>query len=144
MRLTGAREVWRRSPAARAGVFCVALIVVCEGAVLLLAPREEGIPPADVAPDEFLDPDDVARAVAYRDGQRALLVGGLAAQAIVVGALAVGRPRAAREALERLAKRPLLGAAVAGVAVVTVAELAALPTSLAAHERAVDAGHSTQ
>jgi STE24 endopeptidase len=144
MRLTGAREVWRRSPAARAGVFCVALIVVCEGAVLLLAPREEGIPPADVAPDEFLDPDDVARAVAYRDGQRALLVGGLAAQAIVVGALAVGRPRAAREALERLAKRPLLGAAVAGVAVVTVAELAALPTSLAAHERAVDAGLSTQ
>ena len=55
----------------------------------------------------------------------------------------MGRPGAAR-ALARGAPAAVLGAAVAGVFVVTVAELAALPTSIAAHERAVDAGISTQ
>jgi STE24 endopeptidase len=144
MRLTGAPDLLRRSPAARAGVFAVALIVVAEGAVLLLSPREEGIPPVDVAEDEYLDPERVERAVDYRDGQRLLLFAGLGAQLLAVGALAVGRPRFARELLERAAERPVLGAAAAGVVVVVVAELAALPTSLAAHERAVDAGISTQ
>ncbi len=144
MKLVGARDVLRRSSTARAGVFAVALIVVAEGAVFLLSPREEGIPPVEVATDEFLDPAQVERAVDYRNGQRALLFAGLGAQLVVVGALAVGRPRFARELLERAARRPVLGAAAAGVLVVTVAELAALPTSLAAHERAVDAGISTQ
>jgi STE24 endopeptidase len=139
-----ARARFRRSSAVRAGVFAVALIVVAEGAVLLLAPREEGIPPADVAEGEFLDAGQVERAVSYRDGQRLLLLFGLGLQVVAVGALAVGRPRAARRALERAARRPLLGAAAAGVVVVAVAELAALPTSIAAHERAVDAGISTQ
>ena len=74
VKLTGARDVWRRSPAARAGVFAVALIVVAEGAVFLLSPGEEGIPPVDVAEGEYLDPAEVARAVDYRDGQRNLLV----------------------------------------------------------------------
>ncbi len=138
------RDVWRQSAAARAGVFAVALIVVAEGAILLLAPSEEGIPPVDVAEDEYLDPAQVERAVDYRDGQRLLLFAGLGAQALAVGALAVGRPRSARDLLERLARRPVLGAAAAGVLVVTAAELASLPTSLAAHERAVDVGLSTQ
>jgi STE24 endopeptidase len=97
-----------------------------------------------VAEDEYLDPERVERAVDYRDGQRLLLFAGLGAQLLAVGALAVGRPRFARELLERAAERPVLGAAAAGVVVVVVAELAALPTSLAAHERAVDAGISTQ
>ena len=42
MNLTGARDLLRQSPAARAGLIAVALIVVAEGAVLLLAPSEEG------------------------------------------------------------------------------------------------------
>jgi STE24 endopeptidase len=144
MNATGARNLLRRSPAARAGLIAVALIVVAEGAVLLLAPGEEGIPPADVAEGDFLDPEAVARAVDFRDGQRVLLLVGLGAQAFAVGALAVGRPRAARDLLERLARRPVLGAAAAGVGVVVIAELASLPTSLAAHERSVDVGLSTQ
>jgi STE24 endopeptidase len=139
-----ARDVFRRSPAARAGVFAVALIVVAEGAVLLLSPSEEGIEPVDVAQDRYFDPDEVARAVDYRDGQRLLLFAGLGLQVAAVGAIAVGRPRAARVLLERAARRPLLGAAAAGILVVTVAEAASLPTSLAAHERAVDVGISTQ
>src|ERR671918_2219059 len=112
MRLIGARDVLRRSPAARAGVFAVALIVVAEGAILLLAPSEEGIPPVEVEEGEFLDPGQVERAVEYRDGQRALLFAGLGLQLVAVGALAVGRPRFARELLERAARRPVLGAAV--------------------------------
>ena len=122
----------------------MALIVVAEGAVLLLKPSEEGIPPVDVAEGEFFDPDQVARAVEYRDGQRNLLIAGLGLQVLAVGALAVGRPSAARTLLARASHHPVLGAAVAGVVVVTVAELASLPTSIAAHERAVDAGISTQ
>ena len=122
----------------------MALIVVAEGAVLLLKPSEEGIPPVDVAEGEFFDPDQVARAVEYRDGQRNLLIAGLGLQVLAVGALAVGRPSAARTLLARASHHPVLGAAVGGVVVVTVAELASLPTSIAAHERAVDAGISTQ
>jgi STE24 endopeptidase len=112
--------------------------------VLLLAPGEPGVPPAPVAPGEFFSEEHLERAEAYRDGQRLLLFGGLGAQALAVGALAVGRPRIARAALARLARRPALGAAVAGAAVVAVARLASLPTSLWAHERAVDVGLSVQ
>lgn len=144
---SGARDplsLWRRSPAARAGICVVALIVVAEGAALLLAPGEEGIPPVDVSPGEYFEAAELERASDFRDGQRLLLIGGLAAQALVVGALALGRPGASRRALARLGSRPVLGAAAAGVIVVVVADLAALPTSYAAHERSVDAGLSTQ
>jgi STE24 endopeptidase len=118
--------------------------VVAEGAVLLLAPSEEGIPPEAVAPSDFFDEASLERASDYRDGQRLLLIGGLAAQALAVGALAVGRPRAARDLLGRLSSRGVLGTAAAGVVVVVVADLASLPTSIAAHERSVDVGLSTQ
>jgi STE24 endopeptidase len=56
----------------------------------------------------------------------------------------VGRPSAARRLLATVSRRPVLGAALAGVVVVTVTELASLPTQVAAHERSVDAGISTQ
>ena len=94
VKLTGARDLWRRSPAARAGVFAVALIVFAEGAVFLLSPSEEGIPPVEVKEGDFLDPAEVARAVDYRDGQRNLLLAGLGLQLVAVGALAIGRPSA--------------------------------------------------
>lgn len=142
--LPRAREVWRRSPAARLGLTAVTMAVVAEGAVLLLAPSEQGIPPLPVDAGAYFGPEEVARATEYRDGQRLLLLGGIGAQLLVVGALAAGRPRAARRALGALEKRRRLGPAVAGVLVVGAAELAALPAALAAHERAVDAGISSQ
>ena len=135
---------WVRSPAARVGLSAVAMVAVAEGAVLLLAPGEQGIPPLPVSADDYLDPADVARATDYRSGQRLLLAVGVGAQLLAVGALAVGRPRVARGVLERLAMRRWLGPAAAGAAVVAVAELASLPASIAAHERAVDYGISTQ
>jgi STE24 endopeptidase len=142
--LPRAREAWRHSPAARLGLTAVAMVVVAEGAVLLLSPSEGGIPPIPVDAASYLDPAEIARAVDYRDGQRVLLIVGIGAQLVAVGALAVGRPRAARRLFERLARRPVLGAAAAGVVVIAAAELASLPTSIAAHERAVDVGLSTQ
>jgi STE24 endopeptidase len=138
------RDAFRKSPGVRAGVFCVALIVVAEGAVLLLRPSDDGPDPLPVSAGDYFDPAEIARATDYRSGQRLLLFAGLGAQALAVGALAVGRPRTARDLLERLARRPVLGAAAAGAIVVVAAELAALPTSIAAHERSVDVGLSTQ
>ena len=125
----GLRRRISGSQAARAGLCFAALIVVAEGAVLLLAPSEEGIPPEPVAASDVFDPAAVERASDFRDGQRLLLVGGLAAQALVIGALAVGRPRAARDLLGTdVRTRRVLGAAGAGAAIVVVAELAAFPT----------------
>ena len=144
MAISGLRGRISSSPAARAGLCFAVLIVVAEGAVILLAPSEEGIPPEPVAAGEYFDEAQLERAGEFRDGQRLLLVGGLAAQALVIGGLAVGRPRAARALLGRLSARSVLGTAAAGVLVVVVAEAAAFPTSLAAHERSVDVGLSTQ
>ncbi len=144
MAAQGLRQRISGSQAARAGLCFAALIVVAEGAVLLLAPSEEGIPPEAVSAAEFFDAAALERASEYRDGQRLLLVIGLAAQAVAVGALAVGRPRAARDLLGRLSTRGVLGTALAGVVVVVVAEAVSLPTSLAAHERSADVGLSTQ
>ena len=83
--LPRAREVWRRSPAARLGLTAVTMAVVAEGAVLLLAPSEQGIPPLPVDAGAYFGPDEVARATDYRDGQRLLLLGGIGAQLLVVG-----------------------------------------------------------
>lgn len=144
MAARGLRQRISGSQAARAGLCFAALIVVAEGAVLLLAPSEEGIPPEAVVAADYFDGPALERASDYRDGQRLLLVGGLAAQALAVGALAVGRPRAARDLLGSLSARGVLGTAAAGVVVVVVADLASLPTSIAAHQRSVDVGLSTQ
>ena len=142
--LVRARDVWRSSPAARLGLTAVAMVAVAEGAVLLLAPSEQGIAPLPVETTDYLTPAEIARAEDYRDGQRLLLLAGLGAQALAVGALAVGRPRSLRGVLGGLATRRWAGPAAAGILVIGAAELAALPTSVAAHERAVDAGISTQ
>ena len=144
MTLTGARDILRRSGAARAGLFVAAFVVVAEGAVLLLAPGDTGPEPLPIDIEDYLPAEQISRAVEYRDGQRALLFAGLGIQALAVGALAVGRPAGVRAWLGRLDGRPVLGAAAVGAAVVAVAELAALPTSLWAHERAVDIGLVTQ
>src|SRR5687767_15199023 len=115
MPITGLRRRISGSQAARTGICFAALIVVAEGAVLLLSPSEEGIPPEAVAATDYFEPAALERASDFRDGQRLLLVGGLAAQIIVVGALAVGRPRGARDLLARLSFRSVLGTAAAGV-----------------------------
>ncbi len=138
------RDVWSRSPAVRLGIAAAAMLLVAEGAALLLSPSDLPPPPPDLDPSGLFTVDELRRADDFRSGQRLLALGGLASQALVIGALAVGRPAFARRRLQRLGGRRVLGTAVAGAIVVTAAELASFPTSLIAHERAVDAGLSTQ
>ncbi len=122
----------------------VAMVVVAEGAAWLLAPDGPASEPEAVNEADYFEPAAIERARDYRGGQRALLFAGLAAQGVVLIALATGRPRAARAALERLGERPVLGAAAAGAGLSLTITLVGLPFDIAAHERSVDAGLSTQ
>lgn len=133
-----------RSTGARVGAVAVAMILVAELAVWALGPGGSAWDPVAVSESSYFEPEELERARDYRDGQRWLLLAGMALELAALAALALGRPAAFRRALERLGRRPLLGAAVAGAAIAIVLELVGLPTSLAAHERAVDAGLSSQ
>ena len=97
-----------------------------------------------MAEQDYFSPDQLQRAHDYRDGQRWLMVAGLGIEVAVLVALALGRPARVRRGLERLATRPVAGAAIAGAGVALLTNVATLPTRLIAHERAVDAGLSTQ
>ena len=120
------------------------MVIVAEAAVWLLAPREQLPEPVAVDPRDYFSAAEIDRAQDFRSGQRLLTYAGLALEGAVLLAIALGRPAPARRLLERLARRPILGAAGAGAAIALITRLATLPTSLAAHERAVDVGLSTQ
>ncbi|MDX6607239.1 MAG: endopeptidase, partial [Solirubrobacterales bacterium] len=77
-------------------------------------------------------------------GQRLILVGSLVAEGAVLILLATGRPAVTRRALERLAARPVLGGAAAAAGLSVVVAVITVPFGIAAHERSVDAGLSTQ
>ena len=137
MRLAG-------STAARVGGVAVAMIVVAELAVWLLSPREEPPEPVPVAEQDYFGAAQLARAHDSRDGKHWLLLVGFGIEGAVLLAVALGRPAPVRRGLERLAARPIVGAAVAGGGVALLTSAATLPTRLIAHERAVDAGLSSQ
>jgi STE24 endopeptidase len=120
------------------------MIIVAEAAVWVLAPRDQPPDPVPVAESDYFSPAEVDRAHDFRDPQRLLLFAGLAIEGAILAAVALGRPAPLRRGLERLAGRPLLGAAVAGVGVAVLTTVATLPVSVVSHERAVDAGLSTQ
>jgi STE24 endopeptidase len=122
----------------------VAAVIVAEAAVLILSPRSEVPDPLPVAEERYFEAAQLERARDYRGGQRTLFLIGLAIQIGVLLALALGRPGAARRALRLLERRPVLGGLAAGAAISVALALVALPTGLAAHERAVDVGISTQ
>src|SRR5215208_6160953 len=106
-----------RSRGARIGALAVAVVLVAEGAVWLLRPGEDPIEPVSVSEGDHFSQAEIERARDYRSGQRLLFVVGLGAQGALIVALALGRPRSARRGLERLAERPLLGAAAAGAGI---------------------------
>jgi Zn-dependent protease with chaperone function len=62
----------------------------------------------------------------------------------VLVTLALGRPGVVRRGLERLEARPVIGGAAAGAGLSVALGAASLPAAIAAHERAVDYGISTQ
>ena len=120
------------------------MVVVAEGAAWVLAPDDPASEPETVSEEDYFEPEAIERARDYRGGQRALMFAGLAAQGVILVALATGRPRFARTALERLGERPVLGAVAAGAGLSLTITLVGLPFDVAAHERSVDAGLSTQ
>ena len=134
----------RSRVALQLGAAAIAAFVVAEGAVWLLRPRGEALEPLAVAVGEYFEPDQVERAEAFRDGQRALGLGGIALSGAALLALSLGRPRLAQRGLEALGRRPVLGGAAAGAALTVAVAVIQLPLSLVAHERAVDYGLSTQ
>ncbi len=117
---------------------------VAELAVLLLAPADTGPDPLPVDAARWFDPAETAAAVDFRSGQRNLFLIGFGVELAALGALALGRPRFARRFLDRLGRRPILGAAVAAAGISLVLAVLALPTGLIGHERSVDIGLSTQ
>ena len=141
MRLAGRMP---RSTAVRLGGAAVAMILAAEAAVWLLAPRDTGPEPVAVSESDYFSAPELERADDFRTGQRWLLFAGLGVEGAVLVAVALGRPRALRRGLEAMAARPLRGAAVAGASVAALTQVGLLPVSIAAHERAVDVGLSTQ
>jgi STE24 endopeptidase len=133
-----------RSRGARIGAIAVAMVIVAEGAVWLLGPGEDPIEARMVSEDDYFSAAELERARDYRSGQRWLLVAGVGAQGALLVALACGRPRGARQVLDRLGARPIAGAAVAGAGISVAMAMVALPAGVWAHERSVDAGLSTQ
>jgi Zn-dependent protease with chaperone function len=133
-----------RSRAVRVGTAAVAMVLVAEAAVWLLRPRERPIEPAPVSESDYFTPAQIDRGRAYGDGQLWLLLGAVGAQGAVLVTLALGRPAIVRRGLQGLEARPVIGAAAAGAGLSVALGVAALPASIAAHERAVDYGISTQ
>ncbi len=125
------------------GATAVAAVVVAEAAAWALRPGDV-IEPLEVSESAYFEPQQLERARDYHADQRLLFGGGLAAQGAVLVLLIVGRPAIARRALERAAERPLAGGAAAAAGLVAVVSVAALPFDVAAHERSVDVGLSTQ
>ncbi len=121
----------------------MAMVVVAEVAVWILSPK--GLPkPLPVDEHRYFSAAEIERATGYRDGQLWLLAGGLAAEYVVLVTVALGRPAVLRRRLDRLAARPLRGAALAGAGVAVLTAVATLPFGIASHERAVDVGISSQ
>lgn len=119
-------------------------VAVAEVAVLLLAPADTGPDPLPVDAARWFEPTETAEAADFRSGQRNLFLVGFAVELAALGALALGRPRFARRALDRLGRRPILGAAAAAAGISLLLAVLALPTGLIGHERSVDIGLSIQ
>jgi STE24 endopeptidase len=135
---------WHQSTAARVGGAAIAMVLVAEAAVWLLTPRDDPPNPVPVAESDYFGSAELERAHDFRDPQRWLGLVGLAVEGAVLVAVAFGRPAPLRRGLERLASRPLLGGAAAGASVALLTAVAAIPLGVIGHQRAVDAGLSTQ
>ena len=110
----------------------------------LLAPKDQPPEPAPVAESDYFSQAELQRADDYRGPDRWLLLASIALEAGVLVAVAWGRPAPFRRALERLGQRPVLGGAAAGAGVSIALTLGTLPVSVISHQRAVDAGLSTE
>src|SRR5215208_4645839 len=126
---------------ARLPAAVLAAVVAAGMATWLLRPRSGIIEPAPVTAPAYFSHAQLEKAHDYRDIQRWLGLGGMALSGGVLVLLAVRPPR---RVLDRLGRRPLLGAAAAGAGLTLFLTVVALPLDAVAHDRAVDVGLSTQ
>ena len=113
-------------------------MVATTAATLLLRPRGGLIEPAAVSATDYFSPAQLERIQDFRGPQRVLGLAGLGLTGVTLALIAFRPPR-------RLASaRPLLGAAAAGAGIAVVLVLVNLPLDAVSHNRAVDAGLSTQ
>src|SRR4051794_40591395 len=114
--------------------------IAAGGATLLLRPRARAITPAAARAGDYFTPQHLERAHAFRAPQRRI---GLASLALE-GAALVMLVSKAPPVLERLAPRPLLGAAAAGAGLSIGTTAIALPLGAVSERRARKVGLSTQ
>jgi STE24 endopeptidase len=116
-------------------------VVSAAAATFLLRPRNGIIDPAAVDAKSYFTAFQLDRAEDFRSVQRLIGVGGLV---LGTGTLALLAWRPPRHAIERITRRPILGAAVAGAGISLLLVAVGLPLSAWDHKRAVDVGLSTQ
>ena len=127
----------------RLGVTAVAAVVVAEAAAWLLRPRDIE-QPVNVDENAYFSHEELTKARDYASGQRLILVGGLLAEGAVLSCWRPAGPAVTRRALERLGGRPVLGGAAAAAGLSLAVAMVTVPFGIAAHERSVDVGLSTQ
>jgi STE24 endopeptidase len=114
--------------------------VAAAAATLILRPRSGLIQPAPVDVKAYFSAAELKRAHDFTHTQRLIGLAGLAVSGGTLALLALRPPRV----LDRLGRRPLLGAAAAGAGISVALVVTALPLSAVAHQRAVDFGLSNQ
>jgi STE24 endopeptidase len=132
-----------------------ACAVAAEGAVLLLRPRHDVIQPAPVSERSYFSAAQLERIHDFRDVQRWIGIGALAAEGAVLVLLVRRPPRSLylAEGLQRFptwrsvrrgSRRWALTAAAAGAGIAVTLAVVDLPFSVVARERAKDVGLVTQ
>jgi STE24 endopeptidase len=120
----------------------IAVVVVAAGAAtFLLWPRNGVIEPAAVDAKSYFTSHQLDRAEDFRGLQRWIGLGGLV---VSTGALALLAWRPPRRVLDRLSRRPILGAAAAAAGISLLLVVVDLPLSAWARQRSLDVGLSTQ
>jgi STE24 endopeptidase len=122
-------------------VALVAAVVVAEGAVFLLRPRDLGPAPVPVEARAYFSPAHLEKAVGFRSGQLWLYGAQMLIELgvlVVVWRRAPARLRAAGE------RHPVLTGAAAAAGISVLLGLAQLPVSAIATQRARDVGLVTQ
>ncbi|MEA2418828.1 MAG: endopeptidase, partial [Thermoleophilaceae bacterium] len=136
-----ARGSGGQSGRSRLPLAVVVAVAAAGTATFLLWPRNGVIEPAAVDAKSYFTAFQLDRAEDFRSVQRLIAVGNLV---LGTGTLALLAWRPPRRLVERIARRPILGAAVAGAAISLLLLVVELPLSIWSHERAVDVGLSTQ
>ena len=116
-------------------------VAAAAAATLLLRPRSGLIEPAPVDAQQYFTAFQLERAEDFRSLQRILAVSGLGVGIATLGVLAWRPPQ---RLLDRLERRPVVGAAAAGAGISLLLVVTDLPIRAWMRERSVDVGLATQ